>query len=139
MEDGLCQHPARCATIERISVQPSQTELVLALYSRTALQTNRQSVTASMTANPPSTTSELVSTCWQWTMLTVLGSIFVLLARVVIVDARMKAAMPPGPPGLPIFGNIFQISRFPWLRFTTWGRRYGESITPYSAIVFYLP
>ena len=50
----------------------------------------------------------------------VLGHIFRASAR--------RCKMPPGPPGLPLLGNIFQIpTNMPWFKFTEWGRQYGES------------
>ena len=35
---------------------------------------------------------------------------------------------PPGPPGLPILGNFFDIPRSaPWIQFAEWGKKYGMS------------
>ncbi|TFK80623.1 cytochrome P450 [Polyporus arcularius HHB13444] len=34
--------------------------------------------------------------------------------------------MPPGPPGIPILGNIFDVPKnLPWLKFTLWKQKYG--------------
>ena len=33
--------------------------------------------------------------------------------------------MPPGPPGLPLFGNAFQMGSFQWLKFAEWKEQYG--------------
>ena len=50
----------------------------------------------------------------------VLGHIFRASAR--------RCKMPPGPPGLPLLSNIFEISTsMPWFKFTEWSRQYGES------------
>lgn len=36
-------------------------------------------------------------------------------------------SLPPGPPGLPIFGNILQMSTDNlWMKFAEWGKQYGE-------------
>jgi hypothetical protein len=35
--------------------------------------------------------------------------------------------LPPGPPGYPLIGNIFDIPRqYAWLAFTQWGQLYGQ-------------
>jgi hypothetical protein len=33
---------------------------------------------------------------------------------------------PPGPPALPIFGNLFQLTLDAWRPFTDWKSKYGE-------------
>jgi hypothetical protein len=35
--------------------------------------------------------------------------------------------LPPGPPGLPLLGNMFQMSGDLWLKFTEWKHQYGSS------------
>lgn len=32
---------------------------------------------------------------------------------------------PPGPRGIPILGNIFQLPKLPWYKFTEWKAQYG--------------
>jgi len=36
--------------------------------------------------------------------------------------------LPPGPKGIPLFGNFFQLSTMPWKEFEVWKERYGTSI-----------
>ncbi|RYP53263.1 hypothetical protein DL768_001703 [Monosporascus sp. mg162] len=33
--------------------------------------------------------------------------------------------LPPGPRGLPVLGNVFHLTKAPWLTFTTWKDQYG--------------
>ena len=44
-----------------------------------------------------------------------------------IHDVRLRKVMPPGPPGIPLLGNLFQVTTFQWLQFTAWKEEYGES------------
>ncbi|KAJ7811925.1 cytochrome P450 [Mycena olivaceomarginata] len=43
--------------------------------------------------------------------------------------AKLRKIMPPGPPGLPFLGNLFQLPQFQWLRFTEWKAQYGPIIS----------
>ena len=46
---------------------------------------------------------------------------------VVLLIGRLskKPAYPPGPRGLPLLGNIFQLNNEAWVIFTKWKRQYG--------------
>ncbi|GAA5824646.1 hypothetical protein JCM11251_005288 [Rhodosporidiobolus azoricus] len=43
---------------------------------------------------------------------------------------RAKGPLPPGPPGLPLLGNLFDVPKSrPWIKFEEWTREYGEIFT----------
>lgn len=63
------------------------------------------------------------------------GVSLTLLALLVIVahwfqsPSKVKEPLPPGPPRLPVLGNIMrlgEIAKFPWLKFTEWSQQYGR-------------
>ncbi|KAF8634716.1 hypothetical protein AX17_004119 [Amanita inopinata Kibby_2008] len=41
---------------------------------------------------------------------------------------RDPQTLPPGPRGVPIFGNLFQLSMAPWKNFEAWRKQYGPVI-----------
>ena len=51
-----------------------------------------------------------------------------LLRRLVI--GKRRGPLPPGPPGLPLVGNAFDMPRsYEWLTFSKWVERWGKAIS----------
>ncbi|KAF9557275.1 cytochrome P450 [Agrocybe pediades] len=62
------------------------------------------------------------STLWKW----ITGIIVVVFVPRLWNSYRRWQSMPPGPPGVPILGNIFQVPvKMPWFKFAEWAREYG--------------
>ena len=47
-----------------------------------------------------------------------------------VLDAvRIGKAMPPGPKGLPLIGNLLELPRkLQWLQFSAWAEQYGKYV-----------
>ena len=53
------------------------------------------------------------------------GLVAVYLVHLLIRATFTRRKLPPGPPGIPILGNIFDIKGKAWLQHTEWARKYG--------------
>nr|F1SY62.1 RecName: Full=Cytochrome P450 monooxygenase 58 [Postia placenta Mad-698-R]BAK09406.1 cytochrome P450 [Postia placenta] len=62
------------------------------------------------------------STIGQRILLALALGLLLITARVI---SKSKGTMPPGPRGLPLLGNIFQLPKLPWYRFTEWKEEFG--------------
>lgn len=57
------------------------------------------------------------------------AGLLIVSAVAMKVSSRGKLPTPPGPLGLPIVGNIFQMpSEEPWKVYAEWAKQYGMSI-----------
>ncbi|KAJ3558856.1 hypothetical protein NM688_g680 [Phlebia brevispora] len=58
-------------------------------------------------------------------MMFMFAAILLRLTVAIARTYRLMKIMPPGPPGLPLLGNVLQIGQLQWLRFTEWKQQYG--------------
>ena len=50
---------------------------------------------------------------------------FVVYQLLKVAKVSKSGKLPPGPKGVPFFGNLFQLSKDAWVTFAEWGKQYG--------------
>ena len=64
-----------------------------------------------------SLTSVLISCC---------GAVMLRFVVDLVRHERVKRQMPPGPRGLPLLGNLLQMTRLPFIQYMQWAEQYGR-------------
>ena len=53
----------------------------------------------------------------------------VLLTFVLVLPRRLRRRFHPGPAGVPVLGNIFDVPKsHPWLVYQRWSKKYSTSV-----------
>ncbi|KAH7099893.1 cytochrome P450 [Auriculariales sp. MPI-PUGE-AT-0066] len=86
------------------------------------------------------TTFPLMTNSWQIAAGTIAALTAVWLLGQTIVSRRAKRSFPPGPPGLPLVGNLLDMPNVTeWLVYAEWAKKYGDIVgvrMPGMSIVF---
>lgn len=72
-----------------------------------------------------------------WTVAGIVVACFlILLKRRNTAENPKELPLPPGPPKLPIFGNLFHMKNSEmWLSYSAMAQKYGMSVVPVSIFV----
>ncbi|KAI0792996.1 cytochrome P450 [Irpex lacteus] len=74
----------------------------------------------------PGNVAELASTVTSDIRLTSSVVVLIGVATWTVFSSLRKRHSPPGPPRLPILGNVLQVpTQMPWIQFTEWSKQYG--------------
>ncbi|KAF7343714.1 Cytochrome P450 [Mycena sanguinolenta] len=61
--------------------------------------------------------------------LSVAAGIIILFPFLLHRFQRRRAPFPPGPPGIPFIGNLFQLPlEQPWIKYASWAKQYGDIV-----------
>ncbi|KAI0659781.1 O-methylsterigmatocystin oxidoreductase [Cubamyces menziesii] len=67
------------------------------------------------------------STLWGGSLAAVIALVFGL--AIVRALSRDRLSLPPGPPGLPLLGNVFDIPKqYAWITYRDWAAKYGDVV-----------
>ncbi|GAA6033612.1 hypothetical protein JCM8097_001483 [Rhodosporidiobolus ruineniae] len=87
------------------------------------LASNATFIAVALSPPPPSTFASLPASV----LAGLAGVLLLLFARQV---RRAPGPLPPGPPGLPLLGNLLDVPKSrPWVKFEEWTRQYGPIFT----------
>lgn len=69
---------------------------------------------------------QLLGPLMMWNTLLISVAVLGVTLRVLKV-LHLRSKLPPGPPGIPILGNLLQLpTSRPWLTFDKWREQYGK-------------
>ena len=58
-----------------------------------------------------------------------LGTLGLVLLHRILLGGRTHAPLPPGPKGLPIIGNVFDMPKsYEWQTYIEWSKKWGEPV-----------
>uniref|UniRef100_A0A0W0FZK7 Putative cytochrome P450 n=1 Tax=Moniliophthora roreri TaxID=221103 RepID=A0A0W0FZK7_MONRR len=94
----------------------------------TSFSDSRFATVARTVWNNSDQTSSLTREHYHRSVFGVLLGLFIAIYFVQVARQRSKGKLPPGPMGLPLLGNLLQLSLDAWLPFTEWKYKYGPLV-----------